>query len=31
VLLAKQGYPVMEMNGGFETWKDYEMPLEKAA
>lgn len=26
---ASQGYPVMEMEGGFEAWKDYELEIEK--
>lgn len=25
---AGKGYPVMEMDGGIEAWKDYELPLE---
>jgi rhodanese-related sulfurtransferase len=28
---AGQGFPVMEMEGGFEAWKSYQMPIEKAA
>ena len=25
---AQQGYPVMELEGGFEAWKQYELPVE---
>jgi hypothetical protein len=25
---ASKGYPVMELEGGFETWKDYELDIE---
>jgi rhodanese-related sulfurtransferase len=28
---ASQGYPVMELEGGFNTWKDYEMEIEHPA
>jgi rhodanese-related sulfurtransferase len=28
---AGRGYPVMELEGGFETWKDYELPVKKGA
>ncbi len=28
---ASAGFPVMELEGGFETWKEYEMPVEKGA
>lgn len=27
-LFAENGYPVMELEGGFETWQHYEMPTE---
>ena len=27
--LARQGFPVMELDGGFETWKEYEMDIEQ--
>ena len=26
---AEQGYPVMELEGGFEAWRQYELPVEK--
>ena len=26
--LTARGYPVMELEGGFEGWKDYDMPVE---
>jgi rhodanese-related sulfurtransferase len=25
---SDKGYPVMELEGGFETWKNYELPIE---
>ena len=25
---AKQGYPVIEMEGGFKVWKEYHLPIE---
>jgi rhodanese-related sulfurtransferase len=28
VQFAGAGYPIMELEGGWETWKDYEMPVE---
>jgi rhodanese-related sulfurtransferase len=28
VRFADKGYPVMELEGGFETWKDYDMEVE---
>jgi rhodanese-related sulfurtransferase len=31
VELARQGYPVMEMDGGFLAWRKYELPIEKTA
>jgi rhodanese-related sulfurtransferase len=30
VKFAGAGYPVMELEGGWETWKEYEMPVEPA-
>lgn len=27
---SSNGYPVMELEGGFEAWKDYEMPIERS-
>lgn len=27
-LFAAKGYPVMEMEGGFKAWKDYELDIE---
>ena len=30
VVFAGKGYPVMELEGGFETWKEYEMDIEPA-
>jgi|SRR5437660_8384325 len=27
--LASRGFPVMELEGGFETWKEYELEVEK--
>jgi rhodanese-related sulfurtransferase len=27
-VFAAQGYPVMELEGGFQTWKDYDMDIE---
>ena len=27
-LFASRGYPVMEMDGGFKAWKDYELDVE---
>ena len=29
VRLASAGYPVMELEGGFETWKEYELEIEE--
>jgi rhodanese-related sulfurtransferase len=29
VQFASNGYSVMEMEGGFEAWKEFEMPIEK--
>ena len=29
VKLAGQGLPVMELEGGFQTWKDFGLPVEK--
>ena len=29
VEFADRGYPVMELEGGFETWKEYELPIER--
>ena len=29
VEFASKGYPVMELEGGFETWKDYDKEIEK--
>jgi rhodanese-related sulfurtransferase len=26
---AAQGYPVMEVEGRFDVWKEYELPVEK--
>jgi rhodanese-related sulfurtransferase len=26
---AEQGYPVMELEGGFDAWEKYELPVEK--
>ncbi len=28
VEFSKHGYPVMELEGGFETWKNYNLPVE---
>jgi rhodanese-related sulfurtransferase len=28
VAFASKGYPVMELDGGFETWKEYELDIE---
>ena len=28
VLFASKGYPVMEMDGGFKAWKDFELDVE---
>lgn len=28
VQFTNAGYPIMELEGGWETWKDYEMPVE---
>jgi len=28
VAFARQGFPVMELDGGFETWKAYQMDIE---
>jgi rhodanese-related sulfurtransferase len=28
VAFAAKGYPVMELDGGFETWKEYELDIE---
>jgi rhodanese-related sulfurtransferase len=28
VVFAGKGYPVMELEGGFETWKEYELDIE---
>ena len=28
VAFASKGFPVMELEGGFETWKDYELDIE---
>jgi rhodanese-related sulfurtransferase len=30
VALASKGFPVMELEGGFETWKEYELDIEHA-
>lgn len=27
--LARQGFPVMEMEGGFEEWQSHDLPIEK--
>ena len=29
VQFAGQGYPVMELEGGFETWKEYQLDIEE--
>jgi rhodanese-related sulfurtransferase len=29
VEFADEGYPVMELEGGFETWKEYELPIKR--
>jgi rhodanese-related sulfurtransferase len=29
VEFASKGFPVMELEGGFETWKEYELPIDK--
>jgi rhodanese-related sulfurtransferase len=29
VEFASKGYPVMELEGGFNTWKEYDMEIEK--
>jgi rhodanese-related sulfurtransferase len=29
VLFAGKGYPVMEMDGGFKAWKDYDLDVER--
>lgn len=29
VAFARQGFPVMELDGGFETWKEYELDIEQ--
>ena len=29
IVFAENGYSVMEMDGGFEAWKDNELPVEK--
>ncbi|HVV02016.1 MAG TPA: rhodanese-like domain-containing protein [Verrucomicrobiae bacterium] len=29
VVFAAQGFPVMEMEGGFATWKDYDLDIER--
>jgi len=29
VEFARKGFPVMEMDGGFEAWKENELPIEK--
>ena len=29
--LAEKGYPVMELEGGFETWRNYGLPIQKRA
>ncbi len=29
VAFASQGFPVMELEGGFETWKEYDMDIER--
>jgi rhodanese-related sulfurtransferase len=29
IQFTEQGYPVMELEGGFATWADYDMPVEK--
>jgi rhodanese-related sulfurtransferase len=31
VEFAKQGFSVMEMDGGFKAWKEHELPIEKGA
>ncbi len=31
LLLAKKGYPVKELDGGFEEWVKYELPVEGKA
>jgi rhodanese-related sulfurtransferase len=28
-LFASKGYPVMEMDGGFKAWKDYDLDVER--
>jgi rhodanese-related sulfurtransferase len=28
-LLSSKGYSVMELEGGFQTWKDYGLPIER--
>lgn len=29
VALARQGFPVMELDGAFETWKEYQLDIEQ--
>jgi rhodanese-related sulfurtransferase len=29
VAFARQGFPVMELDGGFETWKEYQLDIEQ--
>jgi hypothetical protein len=29
VRFASQGYPVMELEGGFEVWKEHELDIEE--
>jgi len=31
VQFAAKGFPVMELEGGFETWKEYELDIEEGA
>jgi len=31
VTFAKQGFPVMEMDGGFEAWQEHELETEKGS
>ena len=31
VVFASQGYPVLEMDGGFEAWRENELEIEKGS